>query len=93
MVIVPVTSLAGRTKGLPSCPHLIIVPPNLIEQWKSELHRFLKPGAAEVIVMPTAQKMWVNAVKAIQTSKQPPEQIIVLITHQVCIQFADIWQL
>ncbi|KAF9070185.1 hypothetical protein BDP27DRAFT_637504 [Rhodocollybia butyracea] len=76
-------SFGGRAEGLPECPHLIIVPSNLSNQWKEELHRFFRAESVQIITIPTAARKWADTMKQIYASRHPKERIIILVTHQV----------
>ena len=42
--------IEGSPQGnLPAAPHLIICPVNLLDQWLSELHRFLEYGSFSIL--------------------------------------------
>ncbi|KAJ7710750.1 SNF2 family N-terminal domain-containing protein [Mycena rosella] len=41
----------GLSSGVPNAPHLIVCPPSLLDHWRSELGRFLKPSQFDIIVV------------------------------------------
>ncbi|KAF9064399.1 hypothetical protein BDP27DRAFT_1367225 [Rhodocollybia butyracea] len=65
------TSFGCRKAGLPSQPHLIIVPHSLVDQWENELCRFFCPDSTQIFVVQSAAKHWGKDMAAIRASKTP----------------------
>ncbi|KAJ3979570.1 SNF2 family N-terminal domain-containing protein [Lentinula detonsa] len=76
-------TFGGRAAGIPDAPHLIVVPTNLIDQWASELRRFMNPKAVDLIVVSTNAKKWQSDMRRLVASPQPMYRRVVLITHKI----------
>lgn len=75
----------GRKEGIPNKPHLIVVPTSLVDQWESELRRFTRPDAVEIIRVGTLQKKWGEDMERIRLGwkiRKPVSQVI-LVAHSV----------
>ncbi|KAJ3730157.1 hypothetical protein DFJ43DRAFT_1190231 [Lentinula guzmanii] len=76
-------TFGGRAEGIPDAPHLIVVPTNLIDQWASELRRFMNPKAVDLIVVSTNAKKWQSDMRRLESSPQPRYRRVVLVTHKI----------
>ncbi|KAJ3982138.1 hypothetical protein F5890DRAFT_1556153 [Lentinula detonsa] len=76
-------TFGGRQGGIPDAPHLIVVPTNLIDQWASELRRFMNPMAVDLIVVSASAKKWQSNMDRLKSSQQPPYRRVVLVTHKI----------
>ncbi|KAJ3791981.1 P-loop containing nucleoside triphosphate hydrolase protein, partial [Lentinula aff. detonsa] len=76
-------TFGGRAEGIPDASHLIVVPTNLIDQWASELRRFMNPRAVDLIVVSTNAKKWQSDLRRLESSPQPRYRRVVLVTHKI----------
>ncbi|KAJ3792280.1 P-loop containing nucleoside triphosphate hydrolase protein [Lentinula aff. detonsa] len=76
-------TFGGRAAGIPNAAHLIVVPTNLIDQWASELRRFMNPKAVDLIVVSTNAKKWQSDLRWLESSPQPRYWRVVLVPHKI----------
>ncbi|KAF5340818.1 hypothetical protein D9757_015129 [Collybiopsis confluens] len=68
---------------VPNRPHLILVPPSLLDQWGSELKRFMRTDRIRLVVVSTKATEWEKDMANIRAPGVLGIQIVVLATHNV----------
>jgi hypothetical protein len=78
-------TFAGRSSGIPDNAHLIVVPNSLVDQWESELRRFLRGDAIDIVRVRSGQKYWAEDMNRIREGMEvrPAIRHIVLVPHSV----------
>ncbi len=67
-------------RRLPKGPHVVVLPPGLIPQWQTELHRFLPPKSCTIL--PYQGNFSVNNRKALwDLARQSEVPVILLAAH------------
>ncbi|KAJ7748223.1 P-loop containing nucleoside triphosphate hydrolase protein [Mycena maculata] len=67
----------GVVTGFPDAPHIIVVPVSLLAQWETQIRRLFVHGAITLIVVPSAQSKWAEAMA--QAEGKALHRVIILI--------------
>jgi SNF2 family DNA or RNA helicase len=67
---------------VPTGPHLIIVPTSLVDQWASEIQRFMRSDV-RVVVVSSKKKEWRKNMDQIRDTTVSSMNVIVLVSHLV----------
>jgi SNF2 family DNA or RNA helicase len=76
----------GTHKDIPDLPSIIVVPGNLIAQWRDEIHTFFLPKSLDVLIYPNTlrgrEEFWSNS-GPWKMSTHDMRRRVVLVAHQV----------